>query len=109
MVSASQSTDVSTGAAVIEVSGLTKVYEPTSSIRHWLMQGLRENADGPHSTEGKAAALRDVTFSVARGAAFGVIGRNGAGKSTLLQILAGTLRPSAGECRVHGRVTALLE
>lgn len=97
-------------SVAIEVAGLGKVYHRDSSIRYWLSRGLL-NADpaAERSPEGSVVALQDVSFSVAHGASFGVIGRNGAGKSTLLQILAGTLQPSSGRRHVSGRVTALLE
>ncbi|MBM3769915.1 MAG: ABC transporter ATP-binding protein [Acidimicrobiia bacterium] len=54
-------------------------------------------------------ALRHVTFDVAPGERFGVIGRNGSGKSTLLQMIAGTIAPTEGEVDIRGRVAALLE
>jgi ABC-type polysaccharide/polyol phosphate transport system ATPase subunit len=54
-------------------------------------------------------ALRDVSFEVEAGEMFGVVGRNGSGKSTLLQIMAGILKPTAGQADIKGRVSALLE
>jgi ABC-type polysaccharide/polyol phosphate transport system ATPase subunit len=54
-------------------------------------------------------ALQDISFSVARGETFCVIGENGSGKSTLLQIIAGILTPNGGAVQISGRVAALLE
>lgn len=54
-------------------------------------------------------ALRDVSFSVAQGETFGIIGENGSGKSTLLKLLCGILRPNQGSIGMTGRVAGLLE
>ncbi|MQA01683.1 MAG: ATP-binding cassette domain-containing protein [Streptosporangiales bacterium] len=47
-------------------------------------------------------ALRGVSFDVARGERFGVVGESGCGKSTLLRIIAGLDRATSGTVQVQG-------
>jgi ABC-type glutathione transport system ATPase component len=47
-------------------------------------------------------ALRGVSFDVAPGERFGIVGESGCGKSTLLRILAGLDRPTSGSVLVDG-------
>ena len=54
-------------------------------------------------------ALRGVSFDVAQGKTFGIVGRNGSGKSTMLKLIAGIGKPTSGAVHVHGRVSALIE
>ena len=53
--------------------------------------------------------LRNVTFTVNRGEAIGVVGRNGQGKSTLLKLVTGVLLPDEGSVSVHAGVAPLIE
>ena len=54
-------------------------------------------------------ALRHVSFQVPKGCTYGVIGSNGSGKSTLLKCVAGITRPTEGDVKVDGRISALIE
>ncbi|MFE9244663.1 ATP-binding cassette domain-containing protein [Nocardiopsis sp. NPDC006938] len=47
-------------------------------------------------------ALRDVTFSVAKGEIVALLGPNGAGKSTALRVLTGLVPPTSGTAAVDG-------
>lgn len=59
---------------------------------------------------GEVVLLRDVTFTIARGERWGVIGRNGTGKTTLFRILTGERQPTAGSvARAPGVTVSLLE
>lgn len=59
--------------------------------------------------EGSITALRNVSFQIEQGEAFGVIGPNGSGKSTLLKLISGILKPTEGSVIVDGRIAALIE
>lgn len=65
---------------VIEVEGLVKFF------------GFRESLP----------AIDHVSFTVAKGVRFGILGAKGAGKTTTLGILATILRPSEGKALVDG-------
>ena len=54
-------------------------------------------------------ALKGVTFDIAKGKTFGIVGRNGSGKSTMLKLIAGIGKPTTGTVHVDGRVSALIE
>src|SRR5581483_7041873 len=54
-------------------------------------------------------ALRDVSFELSRGDAYGIIGSNGAGKSTMLKLITGIMEPTIGKIDVKGRLSALIE
>ncbi|TDC63001.1 ABC transporter ATP-binding protein [Actinomadura sp. GC306] len=47
-------------------------------------------------------AVRNVSFTVAEGEIYALLGRYGAGKTTLLEILAGLRRPTGGSVRLRG-------
>jgi branched-chain amino acid transport system ATP-binding protein len=55
---------------------------------------------------GGFTAVNDVSFRVDQGEILGLIGPNGSGKSTIFNMLSGTLAPSAGSIRFHGREIA---
>ncbi len=52
---------------------------------------------------GALQALQDVSFSVATGETFGLIGPNGSGKTTLIRLLLGLGTPASGQMTVLGR------
>jgi ABC-2 type transport system ATP-binding protein len=65
------------GAPMVEVRGLTRRF-------------------------GALVAVDRLDFTVRRGELFGLVGPDGAGKTTTLRMLAGVLRPSAGDARLDG-------
>ncbi|WP_243361190.1 ABC transporter ATP-binding protein [Fundidesulfovibrio terrae] len=91
---------------LVTVEGVSKVYHLYKRPQDRLRQLL---AVGGRTYYKEHWALKDVSFTIEPGEAFGIIGRNGAGKSTLLQVMAGVLAPTAGRIETPERVAALLE
>ena len=82
----------------IVARGLSVRFRPFSERRPSLrVHGLR--ALKRH--DAAVVAVDDVSLTVYKGEAVGIIGSNGAGKTTLLRVLAGTLPPDSGVVEVY--------
>jgi lipopolysaccharide transport system ATP-binding protein len=96
----------------IAVRGVAKRYyighrPPPTTLAERVARALRH----PFARDARETlwALKECSFTVARGDLVGIIGRNGAGKSTLLKLLSRITEPTEGEILMYGRVGALLE
>jgi ABC-2 type transport system ATP-binding protein len=59
-------------------------------------------AQGLHKHYGAVRAVDGITFSIAEGEVFGLLGHNGAGKTTTIRMLTGRARPTHGTATVAG-------
>jgi ABC-type polysaccharide/polyol phosphate transport system ATPase subunit len=96
----------------IEVDHVSRIYQKYSARHRFqtfksaLVKGDLFRSLRPDEL---VTALDDVTLTVENGQTFGVIGENGSGKSTLLKLIAGIAKPSQGEVRTRGKISALIE
>ncbi len=91
--------------AAIKVRDVTVSFRPLMDRKPTLRKSIGQ---GRHKQREELIALDDVTLTINKGEAYGIVGPNGAGKSTLLKVIAKTLRPDEGTVNVYGRTSTLL-
>lgn len=91
---------------IISVDQVSKVYRLYDKPIDRLLESISLRKKSYHKD---FYALRDISFSVRRGEAVGIIGTNGSGKSTMLKIITGVLSATTGKVESRGSICALLE
>ena len=101
---------------VLEVNRVSKSYARRPKITRTRLASLLGRAMSgmryqPLTTlrETEFWAVRNVSFSLKRGEALGIMGLNGSGKTTLLRMLAGQILPDDGEIRILGTSAAMID
>jgi glycine betaine/proline transport system ATP-binding protein len=96
--------ELTSDGPAIRCQDLTKVFGPAAGVDR-AMAMVREGAGRADVQEdtGATLAVHDVSFTVAAGELFVVMGLSGSGKSTLVRLLNRLVEPSSGTVEVAGR------
>jgi glycine betaine/proline transport system ATP-binding protein len=86
----------------IEVRNVWKVFGQGSPDEAIALAKAGTSRQDIISSIDQTVAVRDVSFSVARGETFVVMGLSGSGKSTLIRCLSRLIDPTAGEVLLNG-------
>jgi len=107
--SADQSTERAAGDVAVHVAGLWKIFGPKADK-------IMNSGDAQLSRKelqektGHVVGIRDVSFDVAPGEVFVVMGLSGSGKSTLVRLLTRLIEPTAGKVELYGEeITGMSE
>ena len=91
----------------IEFSQVGKKYSRTAKLTR--LKDVVTKVTQNYRGDNDFWALKDVSFTVKKGEALGIIGSNGSGKSTLLKLLSGVTIPTEGEININGSIGGLIE
>ena len=86
----------------IEVRNVWKVFGQGSPDEAIALAKAGSTRQDIITTIDQTVAVRDVSFSVARGETFVVMGLSGSGKSTLIRCLSRLIEPTSGEVLLNG-------
>ena len=95
------------GESALCVRGLWKVFGPNAE-KLICTPDLELSRKELQAKSGHVIGVRDVSFDVAPGEVFVVMGLSGSGKSTLVRLLTRLIEPTAGTVLLHGQATTAM-
>ena len=90
----------------IEVKNVSKAFRVYHDKSHTFKDRILFRERSRHALH---QVLDNVSFTVGRGEALGLIGHNGCGKSTTLKLMNKIIYPDSGQIRMNGRISSLIE